>query len=547
MIEYIVGNDLPSKYQLTPNSETTSAILFTETYRKMIFHTFYEENTNNVCAVEIDQNILIGTKYGESRELAIEFEESNDHLPSFDSMVFQQVIKQAGDNKSLFWSNITYLELVYKGKKYIMGEEKPIGCVKLEDKQKDQLKYDFLPPIRVSNPFYISGVHIHNAGICAFQIIEFPQGILPEIDHLISYGQSKYAGLSEAKGEDGEFNLTHLTMKHQVVAFENIEPIRLLQLLYERSRGWTSGRSVISTYYPKFIALIDEALIKRDYTTIHSVFRLERYLKSLIIRPITYNKHKKYQEDMGLTTKLYHLWKPLSLSMELCQKIHNRKFELNCYQISYLSNDPVDLLYASITIICQICLILLLGMSLLDMEVGDIFPLYEGMVIIPIIFLFTLFVISKQLTNTLLFYTTFPDCAKTFVGKCDLFSNVLCASVVVLLNFFVLAYSDSLLDIVLNSLAALFIIELDDNMVFISDDMKDDLFRQKIISFLNDQFQKIPDLYFGSHTWKHTGGMYHMIEEHVYVNRESCELCEKKSSPSNSTDPLKVSVHVDHV
>ncbi len=542
MIEYLVGGSRP-KYELTPNSVSISTILFTEIYSKIIFHTFYEENTNNVCAIEIDNDIMIGTKYNESKALSIEFEEDKNY---FDSMVFQQVIKQAGDNKSLYWSNITYLEIVYQGTKYTMGELKPVKLVELHDKQGVLLKYDFLEPIALSNPFYISGINIHNAGICALQIIEFQKSEHLDFKNIktqFSYNQGK-VGIIEAKSEMGEFDLTHMIMDHNVVCYENIEPIQLLQLLYERMRGWTNGRSVISTYYPKFISLIDKAIIKRDYDVIHSVLRLDRYLKSLIQRDIVLNHHKKYQEDLGLTVKLYQIWHPLAQTMELIQKIHNADVELNCYQVAYLSNTNMDYMYASVTILCQMSLLVLLGLSLLEVNIDKIFPLYEGRIIIPIIFIFTHFVVKKQSTNTMNFRELFQDMNYTFLGVCDLFSNVGCAGLVLVLNFFVLAFSDSLIDIVLNSLAALFIIELDDSMVFISNDNKDDLFRQKVIYFLNQQLKNIPNIYFTPSSWKNKN-MYKLNHDNVYVDKELCEIKSKKD-PNDKNHLLK-SVQVEVV
>ncbi len=538
MIEYLVGGNKP-KQRLTPNSVPISSILFTENYSKIIFHMFYEENTNNLCAVEIDNDIIIGTKYTNSKPLEISLGKNHNECFIFDSMEIQEVIKQAGDDKSLYWSNITYLKISYQGNEYILGEKKPVGLVKLHDAHNVLLEYDFLQPIFVSNPFFISGVITHNAGISSFQIIEFnnsddleklyndsPVGLplgQKRVKNHIFYNCGK-VGIIEGSSEPNDFELKDMIMNHNVISYENIKPIQLLQTLYERMRNWTNGRSVISTYYPKFLSLIDEAMIEREFDVIHSVLRLERYLKSLIMREdLQFDAHKKYQEDLGLTVKLYNVWKPLSDSMKLVQKIHNADIELNCYQIAYLSNDKIDLVYAVVTIICQMGLLTLLGLSLLEVNIDTIFPLYEGKIIIPIIFAFTEFIVQKQMTNTLKFLQLFPDAQYTFLGVCDLFSNVICAALVLFLNFFVLAYSDSLMDIVLNSLAALFIIELDDAMVFISNNAKDDLYKQKVISFFNQSLKDINEIYFGLNVWKHHG-IYKLDTEKFEVNRELCTI-----------------------
>ncbi len=525
MIEYLVGGSKP-KERLTPNSVPISSILFSENYSKIIFHIFYEENTNNLCAIEIDNDIIIGTKYAKSTPYEIIFEK-NKHY--FDYLEIQEVIKQAGDDKSLYWSNITYVKIIYQNTTYEMGTKKPVGIVKLHDAQNVLLEYDFLTPIIVEKPFIISGIITHNAGISSIQIIELDEMIKlnknNNFNEEIFYNRGS-VGIIEGKNCN-EFKLEHMIMKHNVICYENSESIQLLQLLYERMRNWTNGKSIISTYYPKFLSLIDEAMIEREFDVIHSILRLERYLKSLIQREnLIFDKHKKYQEDLGLTVKLYNVWKPLANSMRLVKQIHNADVELNCYQIAYLSNSNINYMYAMVTIICQVSLLVLLGLSLLKVNINHIFPLYEGRIIIPIIFIFTHFVVKKQVSNTMNFRELFPDMNHTFLGFCDLFSNVVCSGLVLLLNFFVLAFSDSLIDIILNSLSALFIIELDDTMVFISNNAKDDLYKQKVVSLFNKSLKEINEIYFWASTWKYNN-INKLNSESFEVNRNLCEIIEK--------------------
>jgi hypothetical protein len=543
MIEYLVGAQRPIQ-KLTPNSVAKYSILFTGVYSKIIFHVFHEENQNNLCAIEIDNNIILGTKYEKSIPLSIDFIQDKNY---FDSMELQRVIKQAGDDKSLYWSNITYLKLVYQGKEYLIGEKKKVGMEKLKDNQKVLLEYDFLPVEIVHNPFYISGLTIHNAGIYCFQIIEFNEN-----EHLnfslirkqFEYNTSK-VGIIEGKSEDSDFNLENMIMDHNIISFENLESIKVLQLLYERIRGWTYTKSVLSTYYSKFLSIIDEALIEREYEVIYSVLRLERYLKSIIQRDLKLNSHKKYQDDLFLTVKLYRIWEPLSSTMKIIKHLHDSDLNLNCYQISFLSKNKYHLLYAYVTIVSQIGLILLLGLSLLNLKISAIFPLMEGIIIIPIIFIFTLFVVSKQIMNTYKFIKIFPNSIYTFVGLFDIFSNILCSITIIILNFFVLAFSNSLIDIVLNSLAALFIIELDDSMVFISDDVKQDLCKQTVIEMFNEKIKNIPNLYFDSKIWKYKG-IYKIDNNKYYVDKNLCSILNKEESKHNTdiidTNNVKIDI-----
>ncbi len=547
MIEYLVGGSKP-KQTLTPNSVPTSSILFSENYSKIIFHMYKEDNTNNLSAIEIDNDVIIGTKNPDSKSIEIIFKK--DDKPSlngnnmlfsgsslefpkrtknyFDSMEIQEVIKQACDNKYLYWSSITYFRINYNNQEYILGEKKPVGMVKLNDANNILLEYDFLEPIIINKPFFISGLISHNANICSIQIIELNSEDINTFQNEIFYNRGSI-GIIEGKSDTGDFELKNMIMNHNIITIENMKPNQLLYMLHERMGGWTYDKSVISTYYPKFLSLIDEAMIEREFDVIHSVMRLDRYLKSLIQREnFQLNSHKKYQLNLELAVKLYNVWKPLNNSMKLIQKIHDSDIELNCYQVAYLSKSKKDLVYAITTIICQIGLLILLGLSLLEVNIDNIFPLLEGRIIIPIIFIFTQYIVQKQISNTLIFMELFPKVRFSFLGICDLFSNVVAAGLIVLLNFFVLAFSDSLMDIVLNSLAALFIIELDDNMVFISSNAKDDLYKQKVVSFFNESIKNIDDIYFSIDVWKHQGVF--KLKEDYEVDRELCTIIKKNNT-----------------
>ena len=73
------------------------------------------------------------------------------------------------------------------------------------------------------------------------------------------------------------------------------------------------------------------------------------------------------------------------------------------------------------------------------------------------------------------------------MGILDYFSNVICAFIIIIFNFFLLSFNYSVIDIVLNSVASLFVIELDDSAVFLSSDSLQDLLKQQLIDELIDE------------------------------------------------------------
>ncbi len=523
MIEYIVGNNKSEGKKITPNSMPTSSILFSENYSKMIFYMVYNKNTNNLCGIEIDNDIVIGTKHPKSKSHEIIFDKDSHHL---DSMEIQEVLNQ-DPYSNFYWKYITYVKIVYKNQIYEMGMKRPVEKVKLENEKNISLEYEFLNPITVNHPFFISGILLNDLGISSFQIIQFNNKNHINNENCYLYKQS-IIGIIEGKTEDGKFNIPNMVMNHNIITCENIEPLKLLDLLYERIRKWTYGRSVISTSYTKIVSLIDEAIVEKEYDVIHTVFRIERYLRSLIQRDIPFEKERRFEEDIGLTIKLHKIWFVLCRSMMLVQNIQDANISLNCYQVAHLSNNRTHYIYALVTFICQIGLIFLFGFSIIDVDNNRLFPLLESKIIIPLIYIYTCYIIKKQIFNTIKFMNVFPDIKPTFMGFCDLFSNLVCSALVIFLNFFLLAYSSSRIDIVLNSLAALFIIEMDDSMVFLSDNAKDNLFKQKIINLFNQDLKRIPNIYFEESTWKYDD-IYKLNEENIIIDRDFGELVKKEN------------------
>jgi hypothetical protein len=82
------------------------------------------------------------------------------------------------------------------------------------------------------------------------------------------------------------------------------------------------------------------------------------------------------------------------------------------------------------------------------------------------------------------------------------------------------------IDIVLNSIASLFIIELDDSAVFLSSDSLEDLFKQKLIEELWEDFRNIPKIYFNTSqntTWEHID--YFRLKTDIYeINNDEIRI-----------------------
>ena len=140
MIEFLLGNSKSEGKKISPNSMPTSSILFSENYSKMIFYMVYNKNTNNLCGIEIDNDIIIGTKHLDSKSYEINFDRDSHH---FDSMEIQEVLNQ-DPYSNFYWKYITYVKIVYKNKIYEMGMKRPVEKVKLENEKNISLELSLI-------------------------------------------------------------------------------------------------------------------------------------------------------------------------------------------------------------------------------------------------------------------------------------------------------------------------------------------------------------------------------------------------------------------
>ncbi len=319
-----------------------------------------------------------------------------------------------------------------------------------------------------------------------------------------------------------KLSIEKFIMDYQLIGLEDAETLSVLTYVFSQIAYWSPNEDGLHRYYPMFLSLLDRAMVDRDFKVIHTVKRLHRMLNHLIYLKeedkdeldikktigiyIPEKKLTLFNISKPLLIKLNKIWKCFSKIANKAQRVHQSQISLNAYQVALLSGKNYR--FSIITIMCQICLISLIGINFNNTKMKNIFPLLEGKIIIPVIFIFSCIMAWKQITNTWDFRCIFPDLRFYFNGFLDVFSNYICAITVVIFNFFLLSFNNSLIDIVLNSIAALFIIELDDVAVFLSNDSIMDLFKQKLIDEMFNKFSKIPSIYFNNPINKNDTWLY---------------------------------------
>ena len=512
LYEYIIGNSKILK-KMSSKSDIHTMFILSKTYDSL---TFYVDNNNSyniniIRGIKIE-NYLISNTYNGCREIQIKI----DKKPYFELFEVQFCYINID---GLLCQIINYIKIKYDDDNYIIGK-----------KEENECKY-LNKIITIDDNIVISAIGINYYGLHCFQIIRLINDKVidifyehnkltlyeskPEQYNLDNdYEKQIIQKLFRSETNYDKISINTLIMSFYFIALEEIDAFSLYIHILYRISSWTPNYDVINIVLPNIILLIDRVIVNRDFKVINAISRIDRYLNYIIDN---YDNHYEYHSyDKGILIKLHQIWKCITKIILRCKKIHHSQLNLNCYHIALLSNKRMNGSYACITALCQISLIILLGLSVKNGYSEEIFPLLESQIVIPIIFIFTSIVSYKQLSNTINFRNIFNDSKYTFYALLDFFVNNICLILIVFFNFLLLAYQDSVINVVLNSIASLFIIELDDYIVFLTDDSLNDLLINRMTHDLNKEFKLIPSVYWSKNTWLYND-KYYMNTNYVHI------------------------------
>ena len=185
-------------------------------------------------------------------------------------------------------------------------------------------------------------------------------------------------------------------------------------------------------------------------------------------------------------------------------KIHGSLVELFLCKDDNITNR----ITAVIAILCQLTLTLVLFISLLegddqkqsspDDDSGSLpkyFILPEAVYITPFIATFTMMLVGKQLANSLALHRAYPEMRKSLWGFFDVFGNVFIGVSLLFIQVTIVIKQDNRLEYVLNSVATIFIIELDDQAVFEDLDGIAVLNRRYLANSLKSMIEEMSKIY----------------------------------------------------
>lgn len=457
-----------------------------------------------------------------------------------------------------------YLSIRSNGKVYTFGniynnENKPDNYIILEKEE-------------VNHPCIITGYSINSINITSLQIVDFDNYEDYNINNYINNSLFYYKNYKKLEYNENIFlnndysKHSYLTDSNKIlelkkkftdnpinrnkyIMIENIKIINFINKLFEKgcisyycSEDFNNNKDVninidlitIISLGSKDISEIIINIFEKKYYFVHSFLRIKRHFNYLLYN---FNKEEhvdKYRDYYEL--KVIHDYINILVNIiEITNEISRSNIELNCYQIAYLSNKLSDKLSSTITFIFQIYLTVLLSMSFFNNKVyydGVIFyELLESRITIPIIFLYNLNKICKQIYNTKKFLKCYThnilynindqmwlsrkgakikytiNFSKLLMLFFDIIVNIFISVFNLILNIYLIGYSNTLIEIVLNSIATLFIIELDDNILYITEYSKDylkydylsNIHKFDIITYNNNFFKREcfkPEIFF---------------------------------------------------
>lgn len=180
--------------------------------------------------------------------------------------------------------------------------------------------------------------------------------------------------------------------------------------------------------------------------------------------------------------------------MEKCHRMIVNKPSMNCYSVAFLSGAFSDKIVATIVLTTQLSLTILLLVSLINEtreDPDDNDMKLDSMIVTPIIAIFSSMLVAKQIVNIKSVNNAYPGMSKSMMGVFDVIANGIVGITILTIQVILLTHQTTRFDFVINSIATIFILELDDSVVFLDDDAIADLNRRMLMDYFLKKIRKI--------------------------------------------------------
>ena len=486
---------------LYKESEINQAILLTKMPRKM--NIIYIEDLHCVAGIEFDDFLIAGG-------CQMPFELNDDNSVNFgsdnDMLSFKEIwIQNCYYGGNFSWLCINYMKLIdTKGNIKEIGRRRPNGRIQGEFKGIKRY-YDNITKI-YGNNIVFTGVLLSKINVIGLQFADI-NGDLTDDNINKIYRKND----SEKHGQDLARNNIKSILYGEIICSEKKDVIKTLIDMCKYSV--ISGPNIIQSIEPLYQKLVEKIIYSKDTNIIYSIFRVYRYLcyieSNKEYKSIKLNNNDnidginylceliKLNSNDNVTRVKFlcviKLWKLLYDTADECLNIINNETDFNIYSLTYFKPKYWNYIVSYATAFTQL---FMFGLIITHIpgaikELNDNNHLFtDSMISILLALLITfgvIYIVKKQIKNTITFIKAFPDSKYHHTTILSYIVNVFLAILIVPLNIIVVSTTIEALDLVLNCLAMLFILELDDNIVDIDEETESNIIYTHVFTKLTNK------------------------------------------------------------
>eukprot|EP01083_Nonionella_stella_P003402 9724_1 len=276
--------------------------------------------------------------------------------------------------------------------------------------------------------------------------------------------------------------------------------------------------------------------IDGDYATMHTVMGLRRFLNHVVQTKleceymnsvITHHSHF-YNEAYKLfgsddkkrqpLVKARKYWCILADVVEITKRMNYYTPSLDVYTLTYLNPSVWNAFSTIVTFITQLCMMGLIVSSIDFEHISSLFENKLSTCMSIVICFVVIILVKRQMANLYQFFQCFPDSKRYYSMILSIIVNGFVAALIVPINFVIIATTPGRFDLVLNALAILFILEIDDQIIDVNTRDEKAVFLSKLEDIMHQKLEGLDEMY-TCWIWN--------IADKCNINTETCELVYK--------------------
>jgi len=425
----------------------------------------------------------------------------NENQPYFTKITVQTSIFDAFHYDGLLWRGINYLKLESGVNNVLeLGEIHAVG-------RGENAHVLYSECDEVEGKLIINGVGTDKYNLACFQVVDLSGCVTVPVE---TQALSEMCHGTSILGVKPCATKLSRMEKYRAIAVEDLEVLATFhELAYHANDIWVTDTTY--SMLPQFLSILSKSM--ESPMVIQSVLRIAHVLfgrleelqtessgASHSTSPPESSKQTRHFKEMDFQIVLEIppsnvknvalIWGALTKTVVFVKQISDRRvlLKLNLLQCAILKHDLKFTAGALLVGLCQISLTgILFFYAWSNLHLFWEFPPAAPFSFVS--FVLVSLTVANDVLGTWNFISTFqPEKSfhkRDWVLLCvDFFVNIICACCLALLTFILIGTSDDFLDIVLNSVALVFVVQLDDTINPLDNIHVDDLVREFLITQL---------------------------------------------------------------